>query len=66
MKLSEALEYKREWHQPPILDDVEAARALEAHVAELEAAITKHRDGYIFSSSDFGDIELWKTIPLKP
>ena len=39
MKLSEALEYEREWHQPPILDNVEAARDLEARVAELEDAI---------------------------
>ena len=38
------------------------ADRLEARVAELEAAILKHKLNYIYSSPDFEDYELWKTI----
>lgn len=35
---------------------------LRSRVSELEAAIKKHKDNYIFTKPDFADYELWKTI----
>lgn len=37
-------------------------RNINTRVAELEAAILKHKLLYIYSSPDFEDLELWKTI----
>jgi len=50
---------------PPESNEAKVRR-LEARVAELEAAIQKHKDKYIFSSPDFEDLELWKTLVPKP